>query len=162
VEATLRELGPDDVESVKWALFEAVSWNPERELPPYELVIDHPELARYHHGWGRAGDAAVAAEVDGEVVGVAFFRLFTADDHGHGYVDDGTPELGIAVREGFRGQGLGTLLMNELAELARSAGIARLSLSVEPDNHALRLYERLGYREVSRDDTGGVRMVLEL
>ena len=162
MDVALRSLGPGDVELVKWALFEAVSWSPDRELPPYELVIDHPELARYHRGWGRPGDAGAAAELAGETVGVAFYRLFTEDDHGHGYVDDETPELGIAVGEGFRGSGIGTRLMDELSTTARRSGIRRLSLSVEAENPARRLYERLGYREISRDDTGGVRMVLDL
>jgi len=93
---------------------------------------------------------------------VAFFRLFTEDEHGHGYVDDETPELGIAVREDSRGEGIGTLLLAELAEQARSRGIIRLSLSVEPENPALRLYQRVGYVEISRDDERGVRMVLDL
>ncbi len=90
----LRAARGDDIEVLKRALFEAVSWNPERELPPYEFVIAHPELARYHEGWGRRGDLAVIAEHEGEAVGASLCRLFTADDHGHGYVDDDTPELG--------------------------------------------------------------------
>ncbi|MGH3134794.1 MAG: GNAT family N-acetyltransferase [Gaiellaceae bacterium] len=157
----LRLLAADDVEHVKWALYEAVAWNPERELPPFEHTIEHPELARYHAGWGRTGDLGVVAESDGQVAGVALCRLFTEDDHGHGYVDDDTPELAVAVADGRRGEGIGTRLMHELADAAREAGVARLSLSVDADNPALRLYERLGYRELSRDD-GGVRMVLEL
>lgn len=162
METTFRALDADDVELVKWALFEAVSWDPDRELPPYEVVVERPELARYHRGWGRPGDEGVGGEVSGEVVGVAFYRLFAEDDHGHGYVDDETPELGIAVAQGHRGAGIGTRLMGELAERARAAGIPRLSLSVETENPARRLYERLGYREISRDDIGGVRMILEL
>lgn len=69
-----RPLGGDDVEHVKWALYEAVSWAPDRVLPPYELTIEHPELARYHRDWGRAGDLGVVAEREEEVVGVAFAR----------------------------------------------------------------------------------------
>jgi ribosomal protein S18 acetylase RimI-like enzyme len=161
-EIGIRELSSEEVAHVKWALYEAVSWNPGRELPPFEVTIEHPQLAIYHRDWGRPGDLGLAAEIDRAVVGVAFFRLFTDDDHGHGYVDDETPELGVAVREGFRGRGIGTLLLAELAERARSRAIGRLSLSVEPANSAVRLYERVGYVEISRDDTGGVRMVLEL
>jgi GNAT superfamily N-acetyltransferase len=157
----IRPLADDDVEHVKWALFQAVSWDPNRVLPPYELTIEHPELARYHRGWGRAGDLGVLAGRGDEVVGVALCRLFTEDDHGHGYVDDETPELAVAVTDGQRGGGIGTLLMNELAEAARAAGHGRLSLSVDAENPALRLYERLGYRELSRDGDG-VRMLLEL
>jgi ribosomal protein S18 acetylase RimI-like enzyme len=161
VNLTYRALTPADLEHVKWALFEAVSWNPERELPPFEVTIGHPELARYHRDWGRPGDAGVAAEGGGGVVGVAFYRLFTDDDHGHGYVDPETPELAVAVAPGHRGARIGARLMSDLAETARHAGIARLSLSVDAANPALRLYERLGYVELSRDHAG-VRMLLEL
>jgi ribosomal protein S18 acetylase RimI-like enzyme len=157
----VRELGEDDVEHVRWALFQAVAWDPERALPPYEDTIEHAELARYHRGWGRPGDLGVLASRGDEIVGVALCRLFTERDHGHGFVDDETPELAVAVADGQRGGGIGTLLMNELAEAARSAGFARLSLSVDAENPALRLYERLGYRELERDEDG-VRMLLEL
>jgi ribosomal protein S18 acetylase RimI-like enzyme len=161
MDVEIRELRPEEAGHVKWALYEAVSWNPERVLPPFEATIEHPELARYHAGWGRAGDLGVVAESNGEIVGVAMCRLFTADDHGHGYVDAETPELAVAVAEARRGGGIGALLMSELAAAARAAGVAHLSLSVDADNPALRLYERLGYRELSRDEDG-VRMLLEL
>jgi ribosomal protein S18 acetylase RimI-like enzyme len=160
-DVSLRPLGAADVEHVKWGLYEAVAWDPERELPPFEHTIEHPELARYHRGWGRRGDLGVVAESGGSVVGVALARLFTEEDHGHGYVDDDTPELAVAVADGHRGKGLGTRLLNELADAARDAGFARLSLSVDSENPALRLYERLGYRELARDEDG-VRMLLDL
>ena len=159
--AVLRAAGPEDVEHVKWALYTALAWNPERELPPPELTLAHPEAARYHRDWGRDGDLGVVAEIDGDVVGVAYGRLFTASDHGHGYVDDRTPEIAVAVREDMRGRGVGADLMNALAAAARADGVARLSLSVDTDNPAARLYERLGYRTISIDEDG-IRMVLEL
>jgi ribosomal protein S18 acetylase RimI-like enzyme len=161
MDVVLRQARADDVDHVKWALFEAVAWNPERQLPPFELTIEHPELARYHRGWGRPGDLGVVATDGNDVVGVALCRLFTAEDHGHGYVDDATPELAVAVADRCRGSGLGTRLMEALAEAARAAGVTRLSLSVDDGNPAVRLYERLGYEEISRDE-GGIRMIREL
>jgi ribosomal protein S18 acetylase RimI-like enzyme len=161
LEVVFRHAGADDVGDVRWALFEAVSWNPERRLPPFEVTIEHPELARYHRDWGRPGDVGVIARRGEDVVGVALCRLFTDDDHGHGYVDAETPELAVAVAEAHRGAGLGTRLVEELAAAARAAGFARLSLSVDEGNPAVRLYERLDYRELSRDE-GGIRMIREL
>src|SRR5215212_6290610 len=123
--------------------------------------MENPELARYHRGWGRTGDLGVLAALDRDVVGAAFCRLFTDEDHGHGYVDHWTPELAVAVVGAHRGRGIGRRLMVDLAGAARNAGFAQLSLSVDTDNPALSLYERLGYRELTRDE-GGVRMLLEL
>ena len=157
----IRELTAGDAEHVRWALYAALAWDPARQLPPPELTLAHPEALRYHADWGRRGDLGVVVAENGEVIGVAYCRLFTEDDHGHGYLDDATPEIAVAVRDGDRGRGIGRRLLAELARVARNAGFARLSLSVDEDNQAIRLYERLGYREVSRDDDG-VRMVLEL
>jgi GNAT superfamily N-acetyltransferase len=161
MELVLRPAGPGDVKHVRWALFEAVSWNPERVLPPYEETIEHPELARYHRGWGRHGDLGVIAVDGDEVVGVAICRLFTDEDHGHGYVDESTPEVTVAVAESHRRSGLGTRLVEELARAARAAGFAQLSVSIDAGNPSMRIAERLGYRELSRDE-GGIRMILEL
>lgn len=161
MEVVLRRAGVDDVEHVKWALYAALDWDPQRQLPPREFTLEHPEAARYHRGWGRPGDLGVIAELEGEVVGVAYCRVFTEDDHGHGYVDEETPEVAVAVLGDHRNRGIGGRLMSELAEAARAARFARLSLSVDSDNPSRRLYERLGYREISTDE-GGVRMIIEL
>jgi ribosomal protein S18 acetylase RimI-like enzyme len=157
----VREAGAEDVDAIRWALYAALAWNPERVLPPVELVLQHPEAARYHQAWGRPGDLGVIASLGDEVVGVAYCRLFTDEDHGHGYVDEETPEVAVAVSDGHRGEGLGARLLRGLEELARREGMPRLSLSVDADNPARRLYERLGYREISVD-ADGVRMIIEL
>lgn len=151
----------DDLPHLKRALYEAIAWNPERELPPLEWAIEHPELARYYAGWGRPGDLAVVAESEAAAVGASLCRLFTDDDHGHGFVDATTPELAVAVWDGRRGQGIGSRLVEALEELARGEGYERLSLSVDTDNPARRLYVRLGYEELTVDEDG-VRMLKTL
>jgi GNAT superfamily N-acetyltransferase len=146
---------------VQQVLYMALDWNPEETLPPIEVVVEHPEALRYHTGWGRRGDFGVAAEIDGDFVGGAYCRLFTAEDHGHGFVDAETPEVAVAVVAGHQGAGIGGRLLQELARLARAGGYPALSLSVNVDNPAVRLYRRLGYAEISNDG-GSYRMVLQL
>lgn len=121
--------------------------------------IDEP-LRRYWSGWGRDGDAAVVAEspTQGFAVGCAWARRFTAHEPGFGFVAEDIPELGVGVVAGRRNRGVGTgCLRRLLAMLATSAPGA--SLSVRPDNPALRLYRRLGFEPVGRDPGGSITML---
>lgn len=149
-----------DLNLVQQTLYLALAWDPADPIPPIDRVIAHPEVARYHEGWMRAGDAGVVAEADGAFVGMAYYRLFTADNHGQGYIDPDTPELAIGMDPGHRGQGIGTRLMTELADVARTAGVERISLSVSSGNPAARLYQRVGYQYASEHDPE--LMVLDL
>jgi ribosomal protein S18 acetylase RimI-like enzyme len=158
----IRDLRHDEAEFLREMLIAALDWNPHRELPPKEFVLAHPQVVVFHRDWGRAGDTALVAEEDGEAIGLVWWRFFTDEEHGEGYVDDSTPELAIAVREGHRGRGVGRKLMLAAHERARQDGLPRLSLSVEDENvGAKRLYEDLGYVDYEPGDGLG-RMLLVL
>jgi len=66
----------------------------------------------------------------------------------------GTDELyvsNLAVYPGSQGKGIGSLLVGRAFREAQRAGISSLVLDVETDNpDAQRLYERLGFRVMSR------------
>jgi ribosomal protein S18 acetylase RimI-like enzyme len=100
------------------------------------------------------------AEENGRRLGLAWYRLFTDEVHGEGYVDEGTPEVAVAVARGQRGRGIGTALMEAIHARAREHGATQISLSVDADNPAKRLYLRLGYVDVAGDEHG--KMVLAL
>ena len=157
----LRELGPDDTGFLGEMLYAALFWTPRKERLPVELVLAHPQVSIFHEGWGRPGDAGLVAEVDGAAVGAAWYRLFTEAEHGEGFVDERTPELAIAVVDGRRGEGIGRALLEAIHERARADGLERISLSVDEDNPARRLYARLGYADYEPGDGLG-RMVLIL
>ena len=115
----------------------------------------------FHEGWGRPGDTGLVGELESEPVGVVWYRLFTEAEHGEGFVDEATPELAIAVADGYRGRGVGRALMDAIHERARADGLERISLSVDEDNPAKGLYARLGYADYEPGDGLG-RMILTL
>ncbi len=123
--------------------------------------MEHAQVVVFHRDWGRAGDTALVAEEDGRPVGAAWFRFFTEAEHGEGYVDEQTPELAIAVVDGIRGRGIGRRLMDEIHARARADGLTRISLSVDAENPAKRLYAALGYVDFDPVDGSG-RMILDL
>jgi len=138
--------------------YEAATWRPDSQ-PPLEIVLADPRVSRYLSGWGRPGDAAVIGEED-RPVGAAWFRLFPAEEPGYGFVAPDVPELSIGVAPESRGRGIGTRVLEALVEVAREGGYRAISLSVETDNPARRLYERAGFVRVA-DDGGAWTMLLE-
>src|SRR5262249_49302871 len=93
-------------------------------------------------------DEGVVAERDSRPVGAAWYRRFSAAAPGYGFLDEATPEISIAVTPDARGRGVGTALLQALCDRARGEGLHALSLSVERDNPAIRLYLRAGFVEV--------------
>ena len=91
------------------------------------------------------------AELDGEPVGAAWYRLFTEEEPGWGFVDEKTPELGIAVAPLHRRRGIGETLLRALMVQAREDGFQALSLSVAVHNRSRMMYERAGFERVSED-----------
>jgi ribosomal protein S18 acetylase RimI-like enzyme len=142
---------------------EPFSWRDDAPRLTMEQVLAEPELATYVVGWGRPGDAGVVAFTEsGERVGAAWYRLFSKEDHGYGFVSSDVPELGIVVVSAYRGRGIGRDLMRALIHVAIDEGRPGLSLSVERGNRrAAALYESLGFRRVGRVE-GAVTMLLSL
>jgi GNAT superfamily N-acetyltransferase len=63
---------------------------------------------------------------------------------------------GMGVAPSHRGRGLGERVMREVLEAARALGICRVGLEVLVQNeHAFRLYERLGFRTTRKLDVWG-------
>jgi GNAT superfamily N-acetyltransferase len=134
----LRPVDKHDLRFLRDMLRHAYHWriDEDAERPVY----------RYVRNWGRTGDAGVVAMDGPHSYGAAWYRLFTTDEPGFGFVDESTPELTIAVVPSRRGRGAGKELLDALLEQARAEGHAAVSLSTDPRQVAW--YEQFGFRTV--------------
>jgi ribosomal protein S18 acetylase RimI-like enzyme len=147
---TIRPLFPSEQSFLREMIYFAM-YIPEDEDRPAIEVVDHPAISKYFLGWGRPGDTALVAVYGKKLVGAAWYRLFSADNPGYGFINPQTPEISIAFHPDFRNQGLGSQLLMQLLQQAASAGFRAISLSVDTRNPALRLYERIGFFELERE-----------
>ncbi|AFY91711.1 GNAT family N-acetyltransferase [Chamaesiphon minutus] len=112
-----------------------------------DTVRENPALDRYVKDWGKSGDFGLVAIDNTHALGAAWLRLFPSNNRGFGYVDEGIPELAIAVLPEHRGKGIGTKLLIQTIELASSLYPA-ISLSVRANNPVINLYQRAGFVKV--------------
>jgi ribosomal protein S18 acetylase RimI-like enzyme len=150
---TIRHAINEDINFLWEMLYQAI-YVPEGQTPPSKDIINEPHIKQILEGWGRSGDLSlIAVDTSNQPVGAVWFRLFDDENKTFGYVDHETPILGIALQPQVRGKGIGTLLIEEILKEAKRLGIKKISLSVDPNNPALRLYERYGFKKIGVDGT---------
>lgn len=141
---TFRPLVPADQPAL-WHWLHVALWDPPPAgLRPVE-VLQSPPVRIYAVDWGGPGDVGVVAQVNGVDAGACWMRL-VADGMGLAHVDESTPQLGIALLPQFQHQGHGRPMMLAALQAARDAGYAQVSLTVHPQNPAITMYERCGFR----------------
>lgn len=139
---------PDEYPLLEDFLYEAI-YIPQGMAPPPRSILDTPELQVYISGFGtQIHDKAMVAEVDGKVVGAIWVRIM--NDYGH--IDNDTPSLAISLFQEYRGLGIGTALMQKMLDQLKEDGYRQVSLSVQKDNYAVRLYQKTGFEIVSENE----------
>ena len=139
----LRPVDIHDVRFLRDMLRHAYHWRLS------EAAAESP-VYRYVQNWGRPGDAGVVAMEGPHAYGAAWFRLFSRDEPGFGFVDEQTPELTIAVVPSRRGKGAGKELLEALLARARADGYHAVSLSAAPEQ--VPYYERFDFETVSESE----------
>ncbi|MDR1641451.1 MAG: GNAT family N-acetyltransferase [Clostridiales bacterium] len=137
---SIRRIESSDTQILAEFIYLAIFVPPGVAPLPKETIYK-PEIYIYIKDFGKPGDCGFAAEENGVAVGAAWARTIP----GYGHVDDETPELAISVLPEHRGQGIGTVLLQELLASLKKQGYRQTSLSVQKANPAARLYQRLGY-----------------
>ncbi len=143
----LRYLRLDEKELLKDFLYEAI-FIPDGVEPPAREIIEQPELKLYYEGFGTGrADYCIVADDEGKVVGAVWTRIM--NDYGH--IDDETPSFAISLYKEYRGQGIGTKLMEEMLDLLKEKGYERASLAVQKANYAVKMYKNVGFKTVDEN-----------
>ncbi len=140
-----RPLGIADQQRL-WHWLHLALWDP----PPAALrpihVLQLPGVRVYAEHWGQPDDVGVVAQVDGVDVGACWLRRLP-EGVGLAWVDQHTPQLGIALEPAYQHRGYGQALMRQTLTAARDAGYRQVALTVHPANPARRLYQRCGFAD---------------
>lgn len=136
---TLRRARPTDARALA-RLFSAVRAE-GRWLATPASAVSEPSESYFVGEMIRAGDTLViVAEADGEVVGNALVSVE------HSSVSDHIGTLSIAILDGWRDVGIGSLMVRAAQDWTRQQGLAKLALGVFPDNdRAIAVYEHTGF-----------------
>ena len=144
----IRKLRDDETELLKDFLYEAI-YIPDGIQPPERSIIERPELSIYYEDFGNGpADNCLVAEVGGKLVGAVWTRIM--NDYGH--VDDETPSFAISLYKEYRGKGIGTEMMRRMLGLLKEQGYKKASLAVQKANYAVRMYEKVGFKIIDKND----------
>ena len=153
----IREMQKNEYCLLSDYLYEAI-FVPDGIEPPPKSILNCPELQIYISDFGtNRHDKALIAEVEGKIVGAIWARI--VNDYGH--IDMNTPSLAMSVLKAYRGMGIGTLLLTQMLLAEKAAGYAKISLSVQKDNYAVKLYRKAGFTTV-KETTEEYIMVADL
>lgn len=142
-EYEIRNLRADEyhllVEFLYEAIFVPVDYVGET---PRSIIYDDPMCKASFEDFGsREDDIALVATLGDNPIGACWVR--TTNEYGH--IDDRTPSFSISLHEPYRGNGIGAALMTAMLEELTKRGFGRASLSVQKENPAAKLYQRLGF-----------------
>lgn len=129
-----------------WNFLHVALWDPPPAgLRPLE-TLQLPHVRIYAEGWGRASDIGVIAKIEGEdtPIGACWMRL-VPDRMGLAYINEHTPQLGIALLPDWQHKGYGKLMLLAALDEARQRGIEQVSLTVHPQNPAAGMYGACGF-----------------
>ena len=139
----IRDLRSDEYLLLEDFLYEAIFVPADFEGEvPRSIIFDDPLCKASFEDFGSGeDDIALVATIDDNPIGACWVRM--TNEYGH--IDDRTPSFSISLYEPYRGNGIGTALMTAMLEELRRRGFGRASLSVQKENPAARLYQRLGF-----------------
>jgi len=138
----IRKIRRNEIALLSDFLYEAI-FIPEGAFLPPRSIIESEDLQVYIRNFGESvHDHCLVAELDGKIVGAVWVRIM--NDYGH--IDHQTPSLAISLYKDYRGRGFGTQLLRQMLDWLRHEGYKKVSLSVQKENFALKMYQKAGFK----------------
>ena len=143
-----------------WDWLHVALWDPPPAgLRPRE-ILQAPPVRIYAEDWGRAGDVGVVGELDGESepIGACWMRCLPA---GRWLGIELTParrSWAFHCCRRFSTKDMVQVLMMAALNAARDHGYRQVSLTVHPQNPAIRMYQRCGFEK--RDVRNGYHLMV--
>ena len=151
----LREMKKEEYPLLDDFLYEAI-YIPDGVEPPPKSVIKLPELQEYIYDFGnKEHDKAFVAEAEGNIVGAVWVRVM--NDYGH--IDNDTPSLAMSLHKNYRGLGIGTDLLNRFLSTLKEEGYSKISLYVQKENYAVKLYKKAGFMIVNETEEEYIMLI---
>lgn len=151
----IRKLKKSEYNLLEDFLYEAI-FIPDGEICPPRTVIEQPELRVYVENFGQVkGDMALVAEINNKIVGAVWVRIM--NDYGH--IDDAIPSFAISMYKEYRGFGIGTAMMKEMISLLSAEGYRQASLSVQKENYAVKMYQKIGFTIIDENEQEYIMVV---
>lgn len=148
MEYNIRNIRQDEINQLEDFLYEAI-FIPSGVEPPKRSIMKQPELQVYISDFGKQkDDFGLVAEVDGKNVGAVWVRIM--NDYGH--VDEETPSVAISLYKEYRNLGIGTAMMKQLLTELKIKGYQQVSLAVQKENYAVKLYQKVGFEIVDENE----------
>lgn len=108
-------------------------------------LAEIPKLSMYEEFYGfTSKDLGLYALVDNKIAGAVWIRRLNVEHGSNGFIDENTPILSIAVLPEFRGQGIGSVMMEQLLVEA-GALYEQISLAVVATSCARSFYVKHGF-----------------
>ena len=136
MEITIRTADPSDAEAILKCYTAPLAARNTLQIPYRSLESVREQLTK-----SGEGDHLLVAEIEGEVVGVIGLHPSSRPRVNH------KAEVGMMVRDDWKGKGVGAALMQAVIELAdKWLNLTRIELTVFTDNEsAIALYRKFGF-----------------
>jgi ribosomal protein S18 acetylase RimI-like enzyme len=151
----IREIDKAEIFQLDNFLYEAI-FIPEGQEKIDREVTKVPELSRYIKNFGQKDDICLVAVLDGNLLGAIWTRIYPSTEPGYAYVDSKTPELSMSVLQDYRQKGIGTHLLKAMIHKLVKLDYEQVSLSVDKQNYAFRLYQKFGFVILDSDEKSAI------